>query len=402
MAWLKGFYEGDRPWFVPEDDWNIVTHICWPYNVNPYFIAAIGWHETNWGRAGAGRQGYHLGVSVYPPHYGLEQFRGVRPQVLWAAKRINLYMISPITLQAAINWNRAVGYSLHPESWGRSVYSIFDQLMRTYAHRPGSPCPYTLGPEEGGNEPTDTWAGAPITGIPTRGGIWDRIGSTINSYLVRPLNKLFGFLGANPAAVLQVLGKVINRIRWVFEHWWGMVWEFGLHFLGNLNKLLRRYFELLWNFLAHVAGNLYKLITKFWSLIWKFFSRVAQFVYWIVIKYAGFILKLLTEVAGKAYKLITSFWDLIWKFFSQIARFVYWIVKKYASLIVKFLETLVEWLWPFISDFPRSLANLLPEIIGWVLVPVLMVLVRGLKLIAGHYIPPAPLPYPGSRKRRNP
>jgi len=55
-----------KPKFMSDADWELVKSICLDYGVSPYLIAAIGWHETHWGRLGAGKIGWILGYGYFP------------------------------------------------------------------------------------------------------------------------------------------------------------------------------------------------------------------------------------------------------------------------------------------------------------------------------------------------
>ena len=55
---------------------------------NPVLIAAIGWHETQWGRLGWGRSGYHLGYGAWNEKEAAEKYRGIENQIRYAGSQI--------------------------------------------------------------------------------------------------------------------------------------------------------------------------------------------------------------------------------------------------------------------------------------------------------------------------
>jgi S1-C subfamily serine protease len=55
---------------------------------NPVLIAAIGWHETQWGRLGWGRSGYHLGYGAWNEKEAAEKYRGLENQIRYAGGQI--------------------------------------------------------------------------------------------------------------------------------------------------------------------------------------------------------------------------------------------------------------------------------------------------------------------------
>ncbi|MGB9772344.1 MAG: hypothetical protein ACPLX7_10290, partial [Candidatus Kapaibacteriota bacterium] len=77
---------------VTRSQWETIVRICSKYKVNPGLILAIGWHETQWGRLGAGQQGWYLGYGYYPGSTVAEQYRGLENQLEGACKHIQAYL----------------------------------------------------------------------------------------------------------------------------------------------------------------------------------------------------------------------------------------------------------------------------------------------------------------------
>lgn len=121
-----------KPSFIPDTDWNTVQSICKSYGVDPYFIAAIGWHETHWGQLGAGKIGWILGFGYFPGSTVAEKYKGLVNQLNGACKMIGDYLKTPITLQNVTDFATGHWKSGAPEAWARSVYSIYTSLGGSY------------------------------------------------------------------------------------------------------------------------------------------------------------------------------------------------------------------------------------------------------------------------------
>lgn len=121
-----------RPNFISETDWQLVTSICQRYNVDPYLIAAIGKHETQWGTAGAGKIGWILGYGYFPGSTVKEKYKGLENQVIGALNQFSKYMQSPLTLQSITDLAVNHWKSSAPGSWAKSVYSIYISIAGGY------------------------------------------------------------------------------------------------------------------------------------------------------------------------------------------------------------------------------------------------------------------------------
>lgn len=78
------------------DDWAVVQHVARRYGIDPMVLVAIGVHETQWGSAGAGREGYILGVGVPDSGGKKTQYQGLHEQLVGAAKILNNYGVHTI------------------------------------------------------------------------------------------------------------------------------------------------------------------------------------------------------------------------------------------------------------------------------------------------------------------
>ena len=119
-----------KPDFIPEADWQATVAICSRWKVDPYFIAAIGWHETHWGKLGAGVNGWILGYGYFPGSTVKEKYRGLYKQVEGACQQISRDMKLPITLVNVINFAVTSWKSGAPRSWAASIFSIWSNLVK--------------------------------------------------------------------------------------------------------------------------------------------------------------------------------------------------------------------------------------------------------------------------------
>jgi len=125
-----------KPDFIPEADWTAVTAICSRFKVDPYFIAAIGWHETHWGKLGAGKIGWILGYGYWPGSTVKDKYKGLYKQVEGACKKIVRDMKLPITLANVINFAVTSWKSSAPTAWARSVFNIYSSLAKGIVPQP--------------------------------------------------------------------------------------------------------------------------------------------------------------------------------------------------------------------------------------------------------------------------
>jgi hypothetical protein len=117
-----------KPAWMPLADWQKVVSYANTYGTLPELLAAIGWHETDWGQLGWGRYGFTLGVGCYSATKANYAFQGLDAQLKWAAPRLGQYVGKSVTRERLINFARDVWKPGNPEAWGKSVYSIFLEL----------------------------------------------------------------------------------------------------------------------------------------------------------------------------------------------------------------------------------------------------------------------------------
>jgi len=117
-----------KPVWISLADWQKVNNYAVKYGTIPELLAAIGWHETHWGKLGWGRQGFYLGVGAYSETKANYAYQGLDNQLNWAARKAGQYLGSQITEQRLINFANDVWKPGNRIAWGKSVFSIYKSL----------------------------------------------------------------------------------------------------------------------------------------------------------------------------------------------------------------------------------------------------------------------------------
>lgn len=128
-----------KPSWMSLGDWNKCLYYANKYNTSPELLAAIGWHETHWGRLGWGTKGFHLGVGAYSATIGNYAFQGLDKQLNWAARQLGKYMGRNVTLPALIGFARQVWRPGNPDAWAKDVYNIYIELGGTVGKEGDNP-----------------------------------------------------------------------------------------------------------------------------------------------------------------------------------------------------------------------------------------------------------------------
>lgn len=110
-------------------DWQLTRQVAAQYGVDPLLLAAIGWHETHWGRLGAGRNGWHLGYAYYPGSTLKDQYKGLDRQLHGAASHVQRHFRGPLTYENLLQYSRNAWRAGDPDAWARSVWTIYTNLV---------------------------------------------------------------------------------------------------------------------------------------------------------------------------------------------------------------------------------------------------------------------------------
>ena len=132
------------------DDWLLTLWVAARHGVDPLLLVAVGWRETNWGRRGAGKRGWHLGYGYFPGSPVLERYRGLRNQLEGAASQLARDLGATPTSQSQLrrfaseSWRPA-----DPGAWAKGVWQAYcaltDDLSLLLGERPRHPGPLTGG-----------------------------------------------------------------------------------------------------------------------------------------------------------------------------------------------------------------------------------------------------------------
>lgn len=112
------------PGGIPDADWAKAKAYGQKYGVDPLLLVAIGFQETNWGKAGLGRQGLILGVGAYDsgPVY---TWRGLDKQLDQGAKILaqhGVHRIEDVRAGKAKFWTPSAG-------WAEGVSANYNKLL---------------------------------------------------------------------------------------------------------------------------------------------------------------------------------------------------------------------------------------------------------------------------------
>lgn len=117
-----------RPTWVPAAQWATLLQTAAAYDSYPEVYAAIGWWETRWGQAGAGRQGYILGVGVPGSGAVQTQYQGLAAQLAWTAPRVQPVIDRRPSLATFLTYAEQVQKPHNPAAWGKGVWSVYRGL----------------------------------------------------------------------------------------------------------------------------------------------------------------------------------------------------------------------------------------------------------------------------------
>jgi len=139
---------------MSQNEWAWLHSYANSNQVNPVLIAAIGWHETHWGRLGMGKYGFHLGVSCWERNqqqyeYDLRRgevdsesytrtktghlycntsFKGMQRQVKWAVNTIKNTMGYTFGYPDVVKLNKKWIPKDTQYNWAKSVWSIYKSI----------------------------------------------------------------------------------------------------------------------------------------------------------------------------------------------------------------------------------------------------------------------------------
>ena len=116
---------------IPFDD---IIRVSKEYEVCPYLLTAIGWHETNWGKLGLGRQGFHTGYGAFDSGADV-RYAGLETQIRGPARMMREWGMKPgaVTLERLQRGNRGEFggiYATDPD-WPDKVWRHYQHFKQT-------------------------------------------------------------------------------------------------------------------------------------------------------------------------------------------------------------------------------------------------------------------------------
>ena len=122
---------------IPEEfqhiPWGKIVRVAREFNVCPYLIAAIGQHETQWGRLGLGRYGFYTGYGAFD-HGPDFRFARLDIQVRGTARMMREWGMRPgrVCLDRLLAGNRGEFgriYATDPR-WAFGVWRHYQDIRR--------------------------------------------------------------------------------------------------------------------------------------------------------------------------------------------------------------------------------------------------------------------------------
>jgi hypothetical protein len=122
----KANYVG--PANVPDTFWQADLESVKSTGADPYLMAAIAQHETDFGTLGAGTEGYTLGYGYPGPGQGDPTYLGVTKQLFYAGlQSAGFFKGQPVTEQGLKDF-QAQSWKAGDPAWYKGVWSIYQGM----------------------------------------------------------------------------------------------------------------------------------------------------------------------------------------------------------------------------------------------------------------------------------
>jgi len=130
QAASKGQKGQVKPSFMSASEWQLCRSLAQYHGTDPYFIAAVSYHETRHGRLGAGRAGYYCGVGVPTTGSCVPLLRGWSMQANWTAQKAAKVFGKSVRYDNVARYAREVQKPDNPVAWYRAVWKDYDLIKR--------------------------------------------------------------------------------------------------------------------------------------------------------------------------------------------------------------------------------------------------------------------------------
>ncbi len=126
---------------IPDNFWSVDVNAATSAGADPYLLAAIAQHETQFGTLGAGQEGYALGYGYPAPGQGNPMYKGLDNQLFYSGLKVNEFFsgdqVTPDSLYqfALTSWKPGassdpVSSAANAKAWADSVWSIYSGYTR--------------------------------------------------------------------------------------------------------------------------------------------------------------------------------------------------------------------------------------------------------------------------------
>ena len=119
-----------KPSFMSASEWQLCRSLAQYHGTDPYFIAAVSYHETRHGRFGAGRTGYYCGVGVPTKGKRASLLKGWSMQANWTAQKAAKVFGKSVRYDNVARYAREVQKPDNPVAWYRAVWRDYSLIKR--------------------------------------------------------------------------------------------------------------------------------------------------------------------------------------------------------------------------------------------------------------------------------
>jgi hypothetical protein len=175
------------PGGIPDADWTKAKAYGAKYGVDPLLLVAIGFQETNWGKAGLGTKGLILGVGAYDSGATMK-YAGLDKQLDQGAKILKQHGVTTID---DVRAGRARFWATDPQ-WASGVSANYNKLIKD-VDKKGIQIPGT----------GITIPGTQVFDVPSA------ISNSTNAFLGQARKMGISFLVFTGAALIIIMGLII-------------------------------------------------------------------------------------------------------------------------------------------------------------------------------------------------
>jgi hypothetical protein len=135
---------------MPYYQWLMTWSIAKHFGLDPKLLVAIGWHETHWGRLGAGRSdGWPLGYAYFPGSTIKDHYKSLPSQLAAVSRFIQkgYPTYTSLSFEGLLEFSRKIWRAGDPDNWAKRVWEYYQQIeddYSTYSFTATSECEITV------------------------------------------------------------------------------------------------------------------------------------------------------------------------------------------------------------------------------------------------------------------